>query len=398
MNSENIKDIFKRYSISFQIENPLYYDTSSYIQQPIMFDYKSKSTNLKDFNYLLGNNICLDKNKNKFISAGSISNLDNDRNLLNLDVNSKNTIRRSHCKSLFTRDRHSDKLADLIKDFNKQIKIRNNVMKNINNIRMTVTTRKLHKDKNKIVRSLVSSSMLNLESPSKVKRSLTKKGLVYSNLDDYENYSESSNETGVIFMELINKARQMKAKEFHKTLYYTQEELQNKKLQKNYNHLIKIADDIKFNQKINDKTDNLNKLIIKSNQKQSNSKHFNTDLLSVLDFKGMSFTGFTPESPDVPLAKLIFTNKFTNEKGNFKIERRNDIQDVIDTLEKEGSIVESPLLRKYIGMNNFKLEIKIENSEDSILNMSTFNLNRDIPKEKKSNNTMNSSMITEGYL
>lgn len=371
INSNEPKDLIKKYEVVVCLENPFYFDSSALNSiKPLMLLSTKKSNLSGKLNGMITKKeFCSDK-LTKELDANKKASKSNNKN-----ININNLIDNFSCHDFLS----------FIANYNLNLKKRSQLLENINYKRINISKRKLEHNRFGIkvlkerdddyikgapevkVTRKISCLKSNLnKNQFKFKRSIT-------------NFQQSdSNEISSIhkkFIDLLKKAREQKLSKAIKFIFLSKEEMNIKMIQSNYNYLHRLSDFLKFDKKLDKKdiyeadlpprishTSTLSnpKLTLSS---QSKNLIFPTELFEILEFKGISFEGVshTQSQTIKPSATLVFGSNYPEANCIVDFPKhKEEFDNLIDSLSLGGSILESPMIKHYAKRSDVQFKIKIE--------------------------------------
>lgn len=389
INSMNPREIAKKFEVVVRLENPFYFDSSTpdFCQLThLVNSAKSKNNQLKVK--------CVVPLKRNFHSEKQSKEIE----IKKKASKSNNTQLSGLLDNLTCQD-----FLSFISNYNLNLQKRSQLLENINNKRINIAKRKF--EHNRMTFKYLKEK--DAQQPQPANQKVTRKvSCLKSNINKtqfqfkrsitnlQQNSLTNSLTSQKIFDDLIKKAREQKMSKAIKFIFLSKEEQNIKKIQGNYNYLHRLSDFLKFDKKLvksdlyeTEIPNEFSKDVSLTNPKlklASKSKDliFPTELFEILEFKGISFEGIssTHTKSIKPSATLVFCSDDPDANCLLNFPKQRQLSNLIDTLSKEGSILESPLIKQYAKRNDIHLNIRIE-SKTSI----NFNENCKIPLPSKSN-------------
>lgn len=469
-NTESQNEINKKYKIHFQMEEQFFYNSNlstSNINRNSLSILNPPSSTKSNSNSQIYNNTIGPFGEGSFSLKRLNSKEEKHKSSFNSEMINLNLVSSSKKGSYKQEDtlkssnkyshRKSETLAYLINEYNNESKIRNEVIKNISLLKMNVSNRKLNKEKtikvscNNIIKNIVDKQQFQqwnnyIQNQINENSRKNKKYCTLMNMNKNKKFSklriQTQNQKSInnqnedcgneanqfinmrdkgVFFNLINNARKTKVADFLKVIYFSKEELYEKSIQKRFNYLYGISENVKnlrnsrctyeskrnkestqdkeykqiqsilplspIKERLNE-TDNLR---IKDNTKDlklfNKKSSFPEEILSFLNFKEIKFD----EANEINSAKLVFENKISNEEGKFKYDNPSEIRNVLNSISNEGSLIESRRLLMMFDYNRLNLEIDIKTVDE----------NEEVESKTYSNiksEDDDHSVVTEGWL
>lgn len=371
INSNEPKDLIKKYEVVACIENPFYFDSSTHFSS----NKPQVLLSTKKANYNSGK-LNVKPPKKEFFSDKLTQGLDIKKSTSKSDNNNlNNLIDNFSCHDFLS----------FITNYNLNLKKRSQLLENINYKRINISKRKLEhnrfelkvqkeKDQDnrkdglpevKVTRKISClKSNLN-KNQFKFKRSIT--NLQQNDLTE----TKSSHKK---FIDLLQKAREQNLSKAIKHIFLSKSEMSIKLIQSNYNYLHRLSDFLKYDKKLESNdlyradllrkfshTTSLSNSKIKSSS-VSKEMNFPSELFELLEFKGINFEGISHNQSQTlkPSATLVFKSCYPEANCTVDLSQHKGFDNLIDTLSFEGSILESPLIKQYAKRSDVHFKIKIE--------------------------------------